>query len=231
MALYWVHSSYMLKKMFKGIGSKPSPPHKLHQVASQVVPGGTTLAFVALFGLPPHALNVVSACTRYWIHKVLRVVDCEVLIAMLVDAIVGSPQVRNDGCSWQYISLQDGDQCGCIPSINSHEKAVVVGRISAAEDPLCVHHPTYVILPAYECSLVYLHSVAWSPNLHRMRQKMLPVDVPAVLTPVIACIMADVVLSLEIFVACLFKCICICDAHDLLQRQPGASKKTALTNG
>ena len=59
----------------------------------------------------PQALNLLRMGPTSWVHKVLAVVYGLVAVALLVQAVVGSPAVGDNEGSWSHMSLDEGDQC------------------------------------------------------------------------------------------------------------------------
>ena len=66
----------------------------------------------------PEPFNVVGVNTRLWVNKVLRVVNNEVSIALVLETTIRLPRVNVDGGAWQDVLLAQRDEGGSVSPLH-----------------------------------------------------------------------------------------------------------------
>ena len=79
----------MLHNVSKGIFSVMLTPHKLLQVAFKMFFGCSCTGQTSLYSTCIFDALCVSTCV--WVYEVYTVVNCEVIVALVVEAIISSP--------------------------------------------------------------------------------------------------------------------------------------------
>ena len=98
----------------------------------------------------------MSACV--WVYEVQAVVHCEMIVALVLEAIISFPHVAHHVSSRQYLSAYNEYQCIFINALYRYKEAGLGFTANATKDPLSFDVATAVILHLAKLGLINLNS-------------------------------------------------------------------------
>ena len=132
--------------MSKSIFNKFLPLHKPDKVAVQHLAMSSIFTLVTLFGFSPHALNVISCCSSVRIHKIVPMIDSQVLISMFLKNIIRWPTVRHNRCAWQNELLNNWQKSFSGAIGYFYQKTITRCWFISPKDPLRFDSSANIVL-------------------------------------------------------------------------------------
>lgn len=114
----------------------------------------------------PHSFDGVGVRRSVGrVHEVHRMVNGEMMVAFIVQTVVGLPTVGNDGGTRLNPLLDDSEKSGPVSALDGYHETGSCFTTQATEHPLTINYSANIILPLAKFALVYFHNFSWTTDL------------------------------------------------------------------
>lgn len=110
----------------------------------------------------PRSLYVLGMCSRIRIHEIQRMVDRQVMISFIREAIICSPTIRsNCGVRFNFF-FNYGQQCVFSSIGNSNDEQIFRFAFEPAKNPLSLNNSPPIILSFPQFSFIIFNSFTFT---------------------------------------------------------------------
>ena len=93
----------------------------------------------------PLPFNQVSMNSCVWVHKIVGVINCQMVEPFFIRAVTCFPAITNNCASWQDPFLDCLQKCFSVSILHCLKKQFLSVHLNATKNPLTFNFSTYVI--------------------------------------------------------------------------------------
>lgn len=135
------------------------------------------------FNFPPQSLHGAGLGKGGRINEVETVVDCQMLVALILQTVLSSPAVRYNR-TWLNSVPDDRLQVMLVPLINRDHKTGASVATNSSKHPLALHNSANIILKFSKFRLVNFHYHSFASNSSLSFHTPLNQNLPAKTSPI-----------------------------------------------